>query len=66
MLYFRDWTLLLCFFRAVPEPGSLDPFLPKWMNEEGGIPRHWLFSYVWTSTLQSMSPCLPKLVLNFQ
>lgn len=26
MLYFRDWTLLLCFFRAVPEPGSLDPF----------------------------------------
>lgn len=36
MLYFRDWTLLLCFFRAVPEPGSLDPFLPKWMNEEGG------------------------------
>lgn len=36
MLYLRDWTLLLCFFRAVPEPGSLDPFLPKWMNEEGG------------------------------
>lgn len=36
MLYFRDWTLLLCFFRAVPEPGSLDPFRPKWMNEEGG------------------------------
>ena len=34
MLYFRDWTLLLCFFRVVPEPGSLDPFLPKWMNEE--------------------------------
>lgn len=35
-LYFRDWTLLLWLVWAVPEPGSLDPFWPKWMNEEGG------------------------------